>query len=294
MKFAIQDETKCEAFSNIFKNIKAFSNNVNIYLKEDYFYTQFLDTNHICLGELRLASEWFDEYETTEDMTLGIHMGVLSKVLKCRNKHDGIYLEYDEEDYPDIVKISFIPRENTMLSKHYEIPLMDIDTEVLDIPEASQGQADIKIDTTLFSTLIQELSVFGQDVSIHIDEEKIILETQEENGKYSINIDIDKIHLFSIDENTVLKLDYSLKYITMIMSFSKISKQVYMTMGEENPLMFQYHICDGDVPEGDVTSGDVPEGDVSSGKDEDEDEDTLEIQTKNYIRFFLAPKIHDD
>lgn len=284
----IDCEEKSDIFSNIFKNIKNFTTDVNINIQTDKFYTQFLDTNHICLGELELESGWFSEYDCDEDITLGINSEILTKILKCRGKNDNIEVKYNTNENPDVLQISFFSEVNKTLTKNYELPLMEIDTELIDIPKASQGQADIKMDTTLLSSLISELSSFGQDVSIKVTEENIIMETKEDGGKCKINIDIEKIEMFSIDEDTELDLCYSLKYISMIMGFSKVAKKIYFTLGEETPMMFQYSFDEESSKDDGDTSKEEQNND-----DGDNDDGEEEFQSKSYIRMFLAPKYND-
>jgi proliferating cell nuclear antigen PCNA len=283
----IQSEGKAEIFSNIFKNIKNFTSDINIQVQEDKLYTQFLDTNHICLGELELSSEWFTSYECSEDVTLGINSELLTKILKCRGKNDTIEIVYDTNTNPDVLQISFQSEVNTTFTKNYELPLMEFDMDLIEIPKASQGQADIKMDTSMLSSLISELSSFGQDVSVKVNEEAIIMETKEDGGKCNINIDIEKIEMFSIDEDTELDLCYSLKYICMIMGFSKVSKKIYFTLGEQTPMMFQYSL-DDESKNKDDNNETNNETDLKTESDTESETNTI-----NYIRMFLAPKYND-
>ncbi len=279
MSFSIKinDETKNETFFNVFKNIKAFTQSININIQKTHLYIQFLDVNHICLGELLLDEDWFSEYNCMEHVTIGINNELFTKILKCRRKNDIMEIIYNTEENPDIIGIHFYSNTDNTINKNYEMPLMDIDNDLLDIPKASQGQADIKMESSMLSSIISELYSFGQDVTIKINEENIVMETQEDGGKCNIHIDIEKIEMFSIDENTEISLSYSLKYIHMIMAFSKVSNKIYFTLGEESPMMFQYTFDDIEI----------------NDEKNDESESEIEIEHKNYMRLFLAPKYND-
>jgi proliferating cell nuclear antigen PCNA len=281
MSFSIKLDTndKNETFFNIFKNIKPFTQNININIQKTHFYIQFLDINHICLGELFLDASWFSEYNCIEDITIGINSDVFTKILKCRRKNDIMEIIYNTQTNADVIGLHFYSNVDNTIHKNYEMPLLDLDNELLDIPKASQGQADIKMDSTMLSTIITELYSFGQDVTIKINEESIVMETQEDGEKCDIHIDIEKIDMFSIDEDTELSLSYSLKYIHMIMAFSKVSNKIYFTLGEHNPIMFQYTFD--------------KENEKNEKSETDDSDNEIEIEDKNYMRLFLAPKCSD-
>lgn len=301
-QLTINDEIKCNIFTNIFKNIKQFSADINLYFEEERFYTQFIDTGHISLVELNLKNTWFDEYECSETLEpMGINTEIIGKILRCRNKNDSIHISFNEEN-EDILNLSFIPKnsDNTSIKKQFEIPIMEIETDLLKIPEASTGQADIKMDSSLLSTLVSELEIFGNEIDININEDEIVLETKGDNGKYKINIDIEKIDEFSLDEDLKLNLSFSLKYIIMIMNFSKISRKVYFTLNEDNPIMFQYDLSkkgentiNNNENSDDINDDNNSVSNVDKNSEynsENEEEINEELEKDNYIRFFLAPK----
>jgi DNA polymerase III sliding clamp (beta) subunit (PCNA family) len=57
---------------------------------------QAMDTSHVALVTLLLRSDGFDPYRCDRNMTLGINVGSMSKILKCAGNDDKITLSASE------------------------------------------------------------------------------------------------------------------------------------------------------------------------------------------------------
>jgi hypothetical protein len=82
----------------------------------------------------------------------------------------------------------------------------------------------------------------------------------------------DDILYYAIGEDTNLDLNFALNYINMMVAFGKINKKVQIHITKDMPMKIQYGM------------------DTFMDNDDDDEE---EQKDKNYIRFFLAPKIED-
>lgn len=316
----IQNKEKVNHFSEIFKNIKAFSKSVNIYFEASRMYFQLIDESQICLTELELQKTWFDIYNCDEDIpALSINTDILSKILKCNTENDKIEIRYNLDENEDVLYMSFVPQDEADIlepqdneeetkgkkkgkakskakkqpkktkqpSKDFEIPLMDVETTLLDIPD-SQGQADIKVSTTLFTTLVKEISQFSDYVKFEVSEDEIQMMSDGEYGAYKVRINIEDVDEFAIEENTTLSVSFLLKYFQMICGgFSKLSKYIRLSISNNVPMEFYYDLDEKEDETMTTNSG--VESDV---EDEDEEEEEDE-EPKNKIRFFLAPKMED-
>jgi proliferating cell nuclear antigen len=273
MKFNITDNKKSTIFSTIIKQLKSFTGDTNIYFYKDKFYIQFLDSNHICLCEIVLSKQWFDFYNSKQDDIIGLNTEILQKVIKCKQDNDHIEFNYHNND--DKLHISFHNmNEKNVIEKSFEVPLIDLNSELLNIPTDNESQTDIKISSNLFFHLINELALFSDTLTIDINENEINMISDGDSGKYNINVDIDKIEEFSIDEGALINASFSIKYFTMISSLSKISDFVNLSIGENKPMIIMFNIDDKDFNVSDSDS------EISANDDE----------PINFVRFFLAPK----
>merc|ERR1711907_918472 len=93
---------------------------------------QAMDSSHVSLVAMQLKAEGFDHYRCDRDMSIGMNMASLSKILKCANNDDIITLK--AEDDAEVVTFMFESPNQEKISD-FEMKLMVIDSEHLGIPE---------------------------------------------------------------------------------------------------------------------------------------------------------------
>ena len=94
---------------------------------------QAMDSAHVCLVSVTLEAEGFDRYQCDRDISLGVDMESMSKVLKCAAKDDIIEISTKGEK-PDHLKFTFEAANQERISE-YEMKLMNIEGEHLAIPD---------------------------------------------------------------------------------------------------------------------------------------------------------------
>ena len=172
-----------------------------------------------------------------------------------------IEIEYDDGDK---LTIKLEPNEGVRgIVKEFELPLVDIDSEMLEIPEV-EYTADIEMYSTEFRDLIEQLSIFGNDITFTCNE-KIEIMGSGEHGKMKVHINDEDIIEYVLEENADLSLNFMTQYLLIMSSFSKVSRKMHIHIMENTPMKMQYNM------------------------DDSEDNDDC----NNFIRFFLAPKIED-
>ena len=105
---------------------------------------QAMDSSHVSLVALLLRTDGFDHYRCDRNVSLGINLGSMGKVLKCCNNDDTITLK--SEDQADTMSFVF---ENTSQDRisDFELKLMDIDSEHLGIPD-TEYTAQVQMPST--------------------------------------------------------------------------------------------------------------------------------------------------
>jgi proliferating cell nuclear antigen PCNA len=282
MRLNIEQSNKSTIFSTILKQLKSFTSDINIRFYKENFYIQFLDNNNICLCEVSLKNEWFDTYIVNDEELIGLNTEILQKIIKCKNDGDNIEINFHNND--DKIHFSFNNYNNdNSITKNFEVPLIDIDTQLIDVPNNTESQADIKFMSSTFFHLINELAMFSNILEFDVNETEIIMNSSGDQGKYCINVDIDKVEEFSIEEDAIINQSFSLRYFTLISSLSKISDYVNISIGENSPMIIMFNL--DEVNNSDIVSVSSEENE----EDEDEDEDEEINQPNNFVRFFLAP-----
>jgi len=266
MEICIQNNTKCELFTSLFQNIRSFTEHVSMIFSSTGLYLQTMDTSHVSIIELNIPHTWFDKYEfnNEKDIVLGISNTIFFKILNVREKTQTINIVYNDDKSNDILSLHFTSSDKTIFDKFFQCPLLHIESELMQIPEIEYA-AEFSLPSAMFATLLQQLKTFGDSLDISCTEEKIELASNStENGKMSVEINIDDLSAFAINENEQLQLSYSLIQLHNISLFHKISKEVTIGLCNQYPMFVQYLIAGNDTENG------------------------------GFLRSYLAPKVSND
>ena len=167
MKIELADKKRCGEFINIFSNLKHFTDSINLMISEDKLYIQGMDQSHVCVYELFLEKQWFHLWEVSTDETYGFQLSMFNKILHTYSDTQTIRLEGDIEC--DKLRIEFTSHTKSDFNKFFEIPLMEINCELLHIPVCDY-EVDLVMESKKFKSLIDELSHFNDTVTFRCDE----------------------------------------------------------------------------------------------------------------------------
>lgn len=245
MNITIQNTQKAETFAAIFQHIKAFTEQINIFFEKDKMYIQSMDNSRVSIFEINIPSSWFDNYQHNMESTtkIGVSAPILHRILASREKTQQINMVYDMNN-EDKLFIHFTGVNKTEFDKHFEVPLMDIDSEVMSIPDM-----DYDVEFTLlssnFANIINQLKMFGDDLEIQCSEEKIMLASKsQEHGKMFVEIKIDDLTSFAINEGETIHINFSLNYLHNICLYNKLSKEMEIKICKDAPLKIVYNLQD--------------------------------------------------
>jgi proliferating cell nuclear antigen PCNA len=242
MNIVIKNQQRGECFASIFQHIKTFTEHVNIYFEKEQLYIQAMDTSRVSIFELHLPSEWFDVYEHSMQgaITIGISASVLFKILNAREKTQQIQIVYQDES--DKLNIHFTSDNKSEFDKHFETTLVDIESELLSIPN-TEYEAEFTVNSSSFANIMNQLKMFGESLDIKCSEEKIMLcASSVEQGKMFVEIQIDDLSEFTINEGETVELSFGLSYLHNICLYNKIAKEMEVKISSNYPLKIIYSI----------------------------------------------------
>jgi hypothetical protein len=223
-----------------------------------------------------LPKEWFSTY-ITKGTSYGVNATLFYKVLKKREKSQTIHILCDGET--ESMSFHFTGNDKTIFDKHFEMPLVDVESDLLEIPHIVH-QAEFSLSTDKFCSLIMQLKDFGDTLEVECSEENITLcSHSSENGRMKTEIPIDDLDEFSIDEGEKIRIEFALKFLYDICQYQRLTKRIEIKVSENFPMMLIYRLG--------ASLDELP--------DEKTDEIVLE-STCNSPRmvFYLAPKVSDD
>ena len=239
MELSIQKPNRCEIFATLFQHLKLFSEHININFYNDHIFIQGMDNSHVSVYEIKLPGDWFETYNTTSDTVIGVNTNILFKVLNTRDKSHKLSLKLDESD-SNKLEISLQSESKEVVDLNYVIPLIDIDSEMMHIPDM-EYEAEMSFPSSTFSTLIDQMKLFGETFNICCSEESIRMSAEsQESGKMFVDIPIDDLNAYAIEEDKSLDLSYSLNHLKHICLYNKISKEINIDLKENYPIRFTY------------------------------------------------------
>ena len=249
MNIEIHDKTKIDAFCNIFQHVKLFTEHVNLTTNDDKLYVQSMDASHIVIFEIHLPKEWFDVFEkvgTSENITIGIHAGILGKVLQTRDKSHKIKLAVEDAS-SDKISIDFKgENEITSLDKHFHLPLMDIESEMLSIPEFD-SDVSITIPAQNLSSIINQFQIFGDSLDFNCSESEnkvVIKSSSSETGNMEVDIVNSPQTECIMKEGVDMKVSFALYKMHDICCNTKLSKNVNIRISDCYPICITYDVGD--------------------------------------------------
>lgn len=221
---------------------------------------QAMDNSHVSLVSMNLRSDGFDKYRCDRNLSMGINLGSMSKIMKCAGNDDVMTMK--AQDNADTVVFVFESANQDKLSD-YEMKLMNLDQEQLGIPETDYS-CIIKMPSTEFARICRDLSQFGESIVISCTKEGVKFSTAGDIGSANVKLaqttSIDKEEeAIIIDMQESVTLTFASRYLNSFTKASPLSPQVQLSMSSDVPLVVEYRIED-----------------------------------IGHIRYYLAPKIEDD
>lgn len=263
MEIQLTQIPKIEVFTTIFQNLLVFSDQFNLQFDNERLYIQGMDTSHVSIFELSIPAAWFDKYVAPAvPATIGINAVVLSKILASREKTQEMRMLYDPAGDDDKLRIFMgctkeagsTTHEGGSVATHatpppfdraFEMPLVDIESDLLAVPEI-EYEAEITVCAAKIAAVVQQLKMFNETMTIVCTEDKISLNSADNSmASMTVEIKIDEVSEYSIDEGKEVCLSYSLNYISNICKFHKIAREVQICLTAEYPMKMVYDIGGG-------------------------------------------------
>jgi len=245
MNIQLTNPAKCDAFSLMFINMRLFTSSINIMFEKDRLFIQAMDSSRISILEIHLPAKWFDTYElsNSSSIVLGVNTIILSKVLSTREKTQNITMKHSNNE-SDKLCLEFTSDSKTVFDKFFEIPLIDIDEELMSIPETDY-QAEFSLSSSNFASLMTQMKLFGDTLQIECSEEKIQMgAVSQDVGKMNVTIPIDDLTSFAIEEGGSLDLSFSLTHLISMCTYSKLAKDLEICISDNYPIRLTYNLGD--------------------------------------------------
>jgi proliferating cell nuclear antigen len=220
---------------------------------------QAVDDSRVLLVSLLIGEDTFSTYRCDRNITLGIDLTSLAKVLKCGNNSDSLTLI--AEDSPDKVLVVFEDTQKDRISE-YSLKLMDIESDFLDIDDMDYDSV-VFLPSTDFQKIARDLSQLSDSLTILVTKDTVKFEADGDIGSGSVIVkpftDVEKPETaVKVELNKPVNLTFGLKYLLDVIKGSGLSTSITVKLADKTPALFEYKLPSG------------------------------------YLRFYLAPKFEDE
>ncbi|KAL4437211.1 hypothetical protein ABPG75_004350 [Micractinium tetrahymenae] len=223
--------------------IKDLIEDANFDCNNSGFSLQAMDSSHVSLVALSLRADGFEHYRCDRNVSMGMKLANLSKILKCAGNDDAITMK--SEDNGDTITFMFESQNQERLSE-FDLKLMDIDSEHLGIPEA-EYDATVKLPASEFQRIVKDLASIGDTVEISVTKDAVKFGTTGDIGSAQImcrqNKSVDKPEESTeIDINEPVALTFALRYLNSFAKATPLSSHVMLKLSKELPIVVEYYI----------------------------------------------------
>jgi proliferating cell nuclear antigen PCNA len=248
--FQLTSQTKI--FESMIQNLSVFTPNIRITIYPDMCVMDAVNESQTSLTKINLTKEWFNVYNVDTEFSVIVNTSILYKIIHVLDTNFPIKVILSTSDL-------VVEGKSTQSDVIYTIPSLTIDIPIIDVPDDIEYAVDISMNSKTLCNILDHLLIIGETCSIHIKEDSMLFATNGDYGSTKIDLTIDELNSYVVEENIDLQLTYHLKLLHIVSLYHKSSELVDIHIGEDKPLMIQYN-----------------------------------MDHKSFIRFMIAPKINED
>lgn len=223
---------KAKIIKNIVDSISDLSQSIVFNISDEGIGAQTMDSSHVSIAIVQLNVSAFIKFETDKNYSIGINIANISKILKFSSTDSIMTLSLVDED-----KISITLNDSSSKSE-FEMGLMDIDTEFLEVPEM-EYDCRIKMPCVKFQKIFKDLSQMGDDCEICISDDSVSFETSGENLKAKSVFTRDDMEFSGLSKSR-----YSIRYFQSFSKATPLSSNVTMEISSGVPVFVNFTMVD--------------------------------------------------
>lgn len=118
---------------------------------------QAMDSSHVSLVSLLLRRDGFDLFRCDKNLSLGINLASMGKILKCAANDDIVTMKAD--DNGDHITFIFESPKKEKVSD-FQLKLLEIEAESLGIPD-TEYKSVVKMPSGEFQKICRDLTILG-------------------------------------------------------------------------------------------------------------------------------------
>lgn len=240
MKLVIEDPKTAAKFEILFSNLVALTDFVKICVNADGLHIQGMDQSKVCLFDIILKCEWFTIFETDDNdlSVFNVPARIFYKVLSTYKPDQCLEIDICDSDK---LHISFL-RGTKTCDKLFVLPMVDVHIEFVNITYKKDSDAEIVITSKKMAELVSQLEIFDDIITFNLSEQHVLLKSSGDDGSMTAKLSLDDKHLidYAIVEDMEIEMSFSLRYVKLMLAFSKLSDEVKIDISNDRPMIINY------------------------------------------------------
>eukprot|EP01023_Acetabularia_acetabulum_P048562 TRINITY_DN5140_c0_g1_i1.p1 TRINITY_DN5140_c0_g1~~TRINITY_DN5140_c0_g1_i1.p1 ORF type:complete len:294 (+),score=34.26 TRINITY_DN5140_c0_g1_i1:58-939(+) len=264
--------------------IKELTNEVSIDVEDHGLQIRSMDSSRVCLITLFLKSTGFTSFRVDKNLSIGINLSNLAKVLKFGQSGDRCSLK--AEDNASTLQI-LLEAQTSVRLQRFELKLQELEPDVGEIQDYEYSTV-VQLSSKVLEKTLRDLSSVCDSVVISVNESFISFQGSGDVGTASVMIrsqEIEAEDTAVIDCKEPMQDEFALKYLCIFSHAAQLSDKVTLKLSSGLPIQVTFNIN---------VQRDTEEEADTQAEDEDSKKAKKEAgQNWGELRFVLAPKLQD-
>ena len=242
--FTVSEKKKKETFIAIFQLLKHSSSQIHLNVNAAKLHIQGMDKSHVCLFDLTLDKEWFDQYNIDKNYQLCFDTSTFCSIITTKSDEQKLYFLIDDTNNILNIQLIDIAKTSNEYGKYFKLPLLEYDYEEMYIPSV-EYDVEMTFSSKKISDVLSQLSNFGDDLFIKCSDESIDFISSRDSIEMCVKVIVeeDDISSYSIAmSDNEMEFSYSLTYINKMCVTNKLANQIEFNLSKEYPMKIYYDL----------------------------------------------------
>ena len=222
----------------LFESLKDVLTDVNIHVSPSGIKIVSMDGSKSAIVHLKLLATQFEFYHCSNNLTLGVNMLSLFKILKSIKNNDVISMYVTHDTTKLFIKIENKDKKCETIS---ELKLLDIDEDILRIPTI-EFDSIITIPSPDFQGYMRDLSVISNEITVETDTNNLLFRVNGDFASQQIKISQTNNSLNLTKCNPTCNT-FNLKYLLLFTKSTNLCNTVELYLKSRFPLILLYNVA---------------------------------------------------
>ena len=241
-EFQIKKESS-KIMKTIIETLSSIIDETKIRVTPNEFIITAMDPSKICLLQLVLSKEHFDEYNCNNGKCeIGLNLDDLDKILKRSTSSDMLEFLFKEQDQKLRIKMK---REEKERTRSFSLNLLDVEIEEVPIDNLLkiEHNSTFNIDPHLLLEALKDAQIYSDILNIKAKVDQLIFESYGQIGEMVYELGIDDLIEANLEEECVGS--YSITFLKSILKIASITEKLEIALKTDHPLKMTFELLEG-------------------------------------------------